>query len=209
MRVAAQRQGKLAVCLDSFYAVFRENQATCQFAPTFSGEIRMKLNRKYRAALFITAMLFVGLLAQAQDKPDAVTANPPVEDKSSAVIVNPAIDMKGFLLISKEAAQHRETRRLTEEEFIQMSKEPGTIILDARSSEMYALLHVKGAINLSFPDIAIESLKNTIPDKNTRILIYCNNNFQGALKAFPSKGPSASLNLSTYIALYNYGYRNI
>ena len=26
---------------------------------------------------------------------------------------------------------------------------------------------------------------------------------------FPSKLPSASLNLSTYIALYNYGYRNV
>jgi hypothetical protein len=26
---------------------------------------------------------------------------------------------------------------------------------------------------------------------------------------FPSKLPSASLNISTYIALYNYGYRNV
>jgi phage shock protein E len=90
-----------------------------------------------------------------------------------------------------------------------MSQEPGTIILDARSAEMYELLHVKGAINLSFPDIAIESLKNTIPDKNTRILIYCNNNFRGALTVFASKAPSVSLNLSTYTTLYNYGYRNI
>ena len=48
-----------------------------------------------------------------------------------------------------------------------------------------------------------------IPDKNTRILIYCNNNFRNAERPFPTKLPSASLNLSTYIALYNYGYRNI
>jgi hypothetical protein len=26
---------------------------------------------------------------------------------------------------------------------------------------------------------------------------------------FPAKLPNASLNLSTYIALYNYGYRNV
>ena len=169
----------------------------------------MKLNHKYRAALFILAMLCVGLVAQAQDKPDAVIANPSTEDKLKPVIVNPAIDMNGFLFVSAEAAKHRETRRLTEEEFILMSQEPDTIILDARSSEMYKLLHVKGAINLSFPDIAIESVKNTIPNKDTRILIYCNNNFRGAKRAFASKAPELSLNISTYIALYSYGYRNI
>ena len=70
-------------------------------------------------------------------------------------------------------------------------------------------MHVKGALNLSFPDIAVESLQKTIPDKTTRILIYCNNNFLNAEGPFPAKLMSASLNLSTYIALYNYGYRNV
>ena len=124
-------------------------------------------------------------------------------------ISNPAIDMEGFLRVSREAAQHRATRRLTEEEFLRMSREPGTIVLDARSRERYDELHVKGAINLSFPDIALESLTRALPDKATRILIYCNNNFANAEGPFPSKLPSASLNLSTYIALYNYGYRNV
>jgi hypothetical protein len=169
----------------------------------------MKFNRKYREALFLLAMSCMALPAQAQDKPGAVKPIPLIEVNPGVVIANPAIDMEGYLRIAKEAAEHRETRRLTEEEFILMSQEPGTIILDARSREMYELLHVKGAINMSFPDIAIESLKNTIPDKNTRILIYCNNNFHGALRVFASKAPSASLNLSTFIALYNYGYRNI
>jgi rhodanese-related sulfurtransferase len=169
----------------------------------------MKFNRKYQEALFILAMSCAALPAQAQDKPGDVKLFPLIEVNPGVRIANPAIDMEGYLRIAKEAAEHREARRLTEEEFILMSQEPGTIILDARSSEMYKLLHVKGAINMSFPDIAIESLKNTIPDKNTRILIYCNNNFRGALTAFASKTPSASLNLSTYIALYNYGYRNI
>jgi hypothetical protein len=123
--------------------------------------------------------------------------------------VNPAIDMEGFLRVSARAAKHRESRRLSEEEFIRMSHEAGTLILDARSRQKFEELHVKRAINLSFPDIAVESLKKTIPDKKTRILIYCNNNFRNAEGPFPSKLPSASLNLSTYIALYNYGYRNI
>jgi len=122
---------------------------------------------------------------------------------------NPAIDMEGYLRVSREAAAHRQTRRLSEEEFIRMSREPGTVILDARSRQRFEELHVRGAINLSFPDIAVETLAKTIPDKATRILIYCNNNFVNAEGPFPSKMPSASLNLSTYIALYNYGYRNL
>ncbi len=126
-----------------------------------------------------------------------------------AAIANPAIDMQGYLRVSAEAAEHRESRRLTEEDFIRMSREPGTVILDARSREKYNELHVKDAINLSFPDITVESLRTTFPDKNTRILIYCNNNFVGAQKAFPTKMAIASLNLSTYIALYSYGYRNV
>jgi 3-mercaptopyruvate sulfurtransferase SseA len=111
--------------------------------------------------------------------------------------------------VAREAAQHRQARRVSEEEFMRMSREPGTVVLDARSRDKYDELHVKGAINLPFPDIAIESLKATIPDKNTRILIYCNNNFANAEGAFPAKIARASLNLSTYIALYSYGYRNV
>ena len=122
---------------------------------------------------------------------------------------NPAIDMEGYLRVSREAAEHRETRRVSEAEFIRMSREPGTVVLDARSREKFDELHVKGAINLPFPDIAIESLKATIPDKSTRILIYCNNNFANAEGPFPAKIARASLNLSTYIALYSYGYRNV
>jgi len=129
--------------------------------------------------------------------------------QSKARIPNPAIDMEGYLLISTEAAKHREAHRLSEEDFIRMSGEFGTVILDARSKQKFDELHIRGAINLSFPDIAVESLKRMLPDKNQRILIYCNNNFKGAEQPFPTKMPVASLNLSTYIALYSYGYRNV
>src|SRR5882762_8911017 len=122
---------------------------------------------------------------------------------------NPAIDMPGYLRVAGEAAEHRATRRVSDAEFIRMSREPDTVILDARSREKYDELHIKGAINLSFPDIAVSSLKSTIPDRSTRILIYCNNNFANADGPFPAKLATASLNLSTYVALYNYGYRNV
>lgn len=132
-----------------------------------------------------------------------VGANPRVP------LANPAIDMEGYLQVSREAAQHRASRRVTEEEFMRMSREPNTIVLDARSRQKYDELHVKGAVNLAFSDIAVESLARAIPDKNTRILIYCNNNFANAEEPFPKKMVTASLNISTYIALYNYGYRNV
>jgi len=142
------------------------------------------------------ALFFVYLSVGAAADPAAPTANP-------------AIDMDGYLRVSREAATHRQARRLSEADFIRMSREPGTIVLDARSREKYDLLHIQDAINLSFPDIAVESLKRMIPDKSTRILIYCNNNFKNAEAPFPTKLPTASLNLSTYIALYNYGYQNV
>jgi len=126
-----------------------------------------------------------------------------------APIINPAIDEDGYVRTVKEALAHRGGRRLSEAEFIRMSREPGTIVLDARSKAKFDELHVAGAINLTFPDIAIASLAQAVPDKNARILIYCNNNFTGAAFPFPAKLPSASLNLVTYVALYSYGYRNV
>lgn len=124
-------------------------------------------------------------------------------------LANPRIDMKAYLEVARTAASYRDSHRLTEEEFIRMAAEPGTIVLDARSPEKYRQLHVAGAVNLTFADISEESLARLLPDKGARILIYCNNNFAGDESAFPRKLASASLNLSTYVALYDYGYRNV
>src|SRR5262249_7589535 len=115
----------------------------------------------------------------------------------------------GYLRVAEEAAAWRQSHRVSEEDFIRMSREPGTIVLDARSAAKYAELHVKGAISLPFPDIAVQTLHDTIPDQSTGILIYCNNNFANAKRPFPEKAARAALNLSTFIALYGYGYRNI
>ena len=148
-----------------------------------------------RATLLIAVLgLMAGLSAQAE---------------TPATIENPAIDMEGHLRIAAQAAQHRQSRRLTEDAFLSMMREEGTVILDARSRDKYEELHVAGAINLPFPDITVASLDQLLPDKNTRVLIYCNNNFVNAEKSFPSKISRSSLNVSTYITLYDYGYRNI
>jgi len=160
---------------------------------------------KYVALAFLLAALVPFAGSSADKKP---AAQPPAQQQQVAA-PNPNIDMDAYVKSVREVAEHRKSRRLTEEDFITMSQEEGVIVLDARSKDKFALMHVKGAINLSFPDITIASLKKTLPDKDAKILIYCNNNFKNAEIAFASKAPIASLNISTYITLYNYGYRNI
>src|SRR5256885_779032 len=123
---------------------------------------------------------------------------------AAATMQNPAIDMPGYLTVAHEAAEHRLTHRVTEEQFIEIATRPDAVILDARSSEKYRELHVRGAVNLSFPDITAASLATVIADPNAPVLIYCNNNFLNAQGPFPGKLATASLNLSTYIALFNY-----
>lgn len=124
-------------------------------------------------------------------------------------IPNRLIDYAGFLKGAHEVAELRRERRVTEEEFIRMARDPATIILDARSTEKFNLLHVKDAKHLSLPDVTAEELAKIIPAKDTRILIYCNNNFENAQPAFPAKSAPASLNIYTFNTLHSYGYTNV
>ena len=128
---------------------------------------------------------------------------------SANEIPNPLIDYAGFQQQVSQVGVLREERRLTEDQFIRMAVDPGTIVLDARSAEMFALLHVQGARNLSLPDMTEEDLAKVIPSKSTRILIYCNNNFLNEPNAFRSKNLRASLNLYTFNVLHSYGYTNV
>jgi hypothetical protein len=124
-------------------------------------------------------------------------------------IPNRLIDYDAFKSHVVLVGELREQRRVTEEEFARMAQDPATIVLDARSREKFDLLHVKGARNLSLPDITAAELAWVIPSKDTRILIYCNNNFLNEPAAFPSKVPGASLNIHTMNVLFAYGYTNV
>jgi phage shock protein E len=159
----------------------------------------------------LSVMALAAVLSACATVPTASTSAPATGIVGTApdAIANPAIDMAGFLQVATEAAAHRQSRRLTEDQFLAMMAEPGTIVLDARSADRYAMRHVRGAVNLPFPDIAIESLAQVLPDKDAHILIYCNNNFTGDQVSFASKAAPASLNLSTFATLYGYGYRNV
>jgi hypothetical protein len=127
----------------------------------------------------------------------------------AADIPNPLIDYPAFMSNVREVALIREDRRVTEGQFIRMARDPATVVLDARSARMFARLHVRGARNLSLPDMTAEELAKVIPSKSTRVLIYCNNNFINEPGAFPAKAIQASLNVYTYNVLHSYGYTNV
>lgn len=124
-------------------------------------------------------------------------------------IPNPLIDYDSFAENVLRVREYREQRRISERDFIRMARDPKTVVLDARSEGKFRLLHVKGAVNLSLPDITATELAKMIPDKSTRVLIYCNNNFENEQEAFPTKALRASLNVYTFNVLYSYGYTNV
>ena len=124
-------------------------------------------------------------------------------------IPNQLIDYSAFQKIVETSKGERESHRLTEDQFLAAMTEPGTVVLDARTGLRYDQRHIKGAVNLPFTEFAAAPLAHVIPSKDTKILIYCNNNFLNDPLAMVSKAPSASLNLSTYTSLKSYGYTNI
>jgi len=144
------------------------------------------------------------------------------------------IDYDGFIELAKEAQELRKSQLVDFDTFLEMAKDPNTIILDTRSKEAYKMVHIKGARHLDFSDFTVHKLARVIPSKDTRILIYCNNNFKdnpknptgltvkGApmgLKGPPGFSPIMSLenkrssplalNIPTFITLYGYGYKCI
>ncbi|MEY4385212.1 MAG: hypothetical protein RLY20_495 [Verrucomicrobiota bacterium] len=135
-----------------------------------------------------------------------------------------------FKSIMAEVEAHRASRLVDLNTFLKLSQEPGVIILDARSTNRYERIHIQGAKHLAFTDFTQGSLAQVIPSPETKILIYCNNNFEGnqvdfASKVFnprPQPGRAEAnqfaqqarprmmaLNIPTYINLYGYGYHNV
>ena len=115
---------------------------------------------------------------------------------------NPLIDYNGFMANAAEVGKLRETRRVSEVDFLRMSAEQGTIIFNARNDSKYAMLHIKGAVHLDLTNATAADLAKVIPDKTTRILIYCNNNFLNEPRALASKAATTSLNIYTFNTLW-------
>lgn len=152
-----------------------------------------------RLAVFAFVLMWAGLMTLA-------VAAPPSPNGAST---GGQVDFGGFRNLSEEVQAYRANRLVSHAQFEAMARQPGTIILDARSAEAYRMGHIAGAINLSLTDFTAQSLAATIPNPNTRILIYCNNNFENNVAPVIMKSVQLALNIQTFINLYGYGYRNV
>lgn len=121
----------------------------------------------------------------------------------------PEIDFGGFMELSSEVMALRTERLVSLEAFNTMAREPGTIILDTRSAEAFAAGHIEGAVHLNFSDFTDTKLFSMLGDPETRILIYCNNNFIDNIAPVMTKRAPLALNIPTFINLIGYGYENV
>lgn len=143
-------------------------------------------------------------------------------DTSSTNYPKALVSFSDFKNLMDEVESHRYQRLISLDTFLKMSEDPNTIILDTRSKDKFMSKHIKGAINLPFTEFTQRNLDRLIKDKNARILIYCNNNFDGDQVYFASKTSSTrsefapfrkpimlALNIPTYLNLYGYGFKNV
>ena len=122
---------------------------------------------------------------------------------------NPQIDYPAFRELTVDAEEYRRTRMLSWAEFLEAAGEPDVLILDARSERQFAEGHLLGAVNLPLPEFSEEALAELIGRSDRPILIYCNNNFLNDVRPVMLKSAPLALNISTFIHLMGYGYRNI
>lgn len=90
---------------------------------------------------------------------------------------SPLVNFDDYLKLAQEVQLYRADRLVTLDRFNELSADPTVVILDTRSDSAYNAMHVKGALHLNFSDFTQDNLAKLIPNRNTVILIYCNNNF--------------------------------
>ena len=173
------------------------------------------MRRLLEQALTVAMLALVANTASAQ-----VKSYPPAK-----------VSFNDFKELVAAVEPHRAERLIDLDTFLKMSKEPDVVIFDSRSDFRYHRIHVKGARHLSFTDFTQDNLGKVILSFDTKILIYCNNNFEGNQTDFASKiaRPGAvpsgdavtaqfqvqekprmmALNIPTYVNLYGYGYRQV
>ena len=160
----------------------------------------------------------------------------PIEDGEPVLIPrypSAKVSYTDFKELVDTVEAHRASRLVDLDTFLEMAKDPNTIVLDTRSAYRYGRIHIDGAAHLNFSDFNQGSLAEVIPTPETRVLIYCNNNFDGnpidfvtkvatpaslspisndepAMQILDQERPiMMALNVPTYINLYGYGYRNV
>ena len=180
-----------------------------------------------RKISFFIALFIAGKFTAMAQPDSAARLNP--------MLAPSKVDFDAYETLSKEVKEYRKDRLVNLATFLEYAKNKNTVILDTRSTEMFNRKHVKGAIHLNFSDFTQSNLAALIPSNTTRILIYCNNNFDNdpirfatksyvpmptyikdkrgrivrLIPALAKKEITLALNIPTFINLYGYGYRNV
>lgn len=128
---------------------------------------------------------------------------------AAAPSTNPQIDYASFRDLAIEVEPYRRSRLLDWPAFAAAAAEPDVLILDARSAAQFAEGHIEGAVNLPLPEFSEEALAEVLGSQDRPILIYCNNNFRNDVRPVMLKSGRVALNISTFIHLVAYGYRNV
>src|SRR4051794_13099340 len=97
----------------------------------------------------------------------------------NAAVPKARVSFEDFKQLVSEVEAHRANRLVDLDTFLKMAREPGVVILDARSTFRFDRIHLRGAKHLAFTDFTQENLGKVIPTAETTVLIYCNNNFDG------------------------------
>lgn len=174
---------------------------------------------KIRVFIFLGMIVICSVIGQESNTSNTTLARIEnfTETFNNSEDSKPLVSFDDFKELVDEVEKHREQRMVDLATFVKMSQQEDVIILDARAEDLYKRSHIKGAVNLPFTKFTQQNLMRVVPNPETKILIYCNNNIQNDPINFASKialpkddkAVMLALNIPTYINLYGYGYKNV
>lgn len=97
----------------------------------------------------------------------------------------------------------RESRQVGIHDITEMLKDKKTVLLDTRSDEDFRRLHIRGAKHLSYADFTTDKLTKLLPDKNTRVIVYCDRAIMNPLTRM------MALSTNAFVDLKMQGYDNV
>lgn len=144
----------------------------------------------------VTASLFIAIGLSAPAQAQEIHAEPARADLKAAA----------FARDLPSALTHRAARLVNMDTFLQMDSEANTMILDTRSRADFASGHLYGAVNVPLSEMTLLNLGDAIDDRETRILIYGDENIAESAARPDYEVSTLPINLLSYISLHRYGY---
>lgn len=139
---------------------------------------------------------YIALIIAALFIPIAASAEPKAK-------IEKEIDYEAYYKKAGELNSLRKERTIGVNKLLEMKEDKKTIILDVRSKLSYECSHIDGAINIPYSDIKEGTLESIIPNKDTRVVIYCDNGIEEMItRVMP-------LSMQAFPLLYQLGYQNI